>query len=364
MLYQRHIRYYLTHHTLFVVIASIAIAWFQQLLKFGYLLNRGVSILDLLYLSALTMPKLLFVSLPIIVPLGVLIAYYDLMEGRVLVIYRAAGLSNIGLAYPALKFALISSFILYSISGYLLPVSHNVLRAKLQYFRDNFFFSIVDEKTFTTISNSVILYIGAKNGHAIDNVIIFDDRDEANKSIIIADKGQFEMVNAVPHFSLYKGTRITVPVLGENTNKSHNSGVLSFNELEINFATNHKKQAAEYKKEIEEYAIEELLWPIGNFSPKEHLKLRLEGYKRLIWPLYSFVMTATLLAVFLNLRDSRSGIKISQWGAVALAILVPCYGYFASLNIVLKTSQYFAVIWMLPAIWFALALKFLISVRN
>lgn len=343
-------------HTAFLVFAAMLIAWFQQLLKFGYLLGRGVSIVDLLKLSMLVMPKILFIALPVIIALGVLMAYYDFFEQRVLVIYRAIGMGNWNLARPALQFTLMALIFVYGISLYVLPASSRIFRENLSYFKENFFFSVLNEKTFTPIAGSVVLYLGAKHeGNIVENVIIFDHRDKSNQSIILAEYGKLSIENMTPQFHLRKGVRLGYDQnINLNDSKAKDNSTLFFNELDIGFQLGSTKNKSR-SRDVEEYHIYELLNPDSSLGLKKQHKLRIEGHKRIVWPIYSIVLCSLLLGVFLQFRDNRLGIGVKQWTSIAIMVILPCYFYFASLSFISKHPPYLWVMYLLPIIWLMLA---------
>ena len=331
------------------------IAWFQQLLKFGYLLGRGVSISDLLYLSLLVMPKILFISLPVIIVFGILIAYYELFESRVLVIYRSIGINNFHLALPALQFSLGALLLTYSISLYALPYSSGVFKDNLSYFRENFFFSVLEEKVFTPIAGSVVLYIGSKyNDNIVEDVVLFDHRDRANQSVILAEYGKISVENTTPQFHLRNGVRLGYDNIGSVAGDGADNNMLFFNKLDIGFQLG-ADNGAPRSRDIEEYYIYELLFPDAELSSARQHRLRTEGHKRIVWPLYIVVLCSLLLSIFLQFRDNRLGIGTKQWAVIVAMIVVPCYLYFASLSFVLKHPGYSFVMYILPTMWLVIS---------
>ena len=88
--------------TLFVTIALSAAIWLTQSLRLvDLIVNRGLSAELFFYLGILILPRFIDIVLPIGIFIAVLFTYNKLTAESEIVVMRAAGMSQFGLAKPA-----------------------------------------------------------------------------------------------------------------------------------------------------------------------------------------------------------------------------------------------------------------------
>ena len=73
--YQKYFIKNILYYFLIIFSVAISIIWAVQLLKFLYLLQQGISILDFLSFAIYLLPSILFVTLPIILLISVFLTY-------------------------------------------------------------------------------------------------------------------------------------------------------------------------------------------------------------------------------------------------------------------------------------------------
>ena len=92
-----------------VAFSFTCVIWLTQSLRFiDLIINKGLSFGLFLYMTALLLPSLLSVILPIALFAAVLYTYHQLIVDREIIVLKAIGLSNARLALPALGIASIS----------------------------------------------------------------------------------------------------------------------------------------------------------------------------------------------------------------------------------------------------------------
>ena len=110
--------------TAFVALALTFAMWLAQSLKMiDYMVNRGLPASRFMELVLLLLPGFLGVVLPISTAIGAVFVYNKLTQDSELVVMRAAGMSPIQLARPAMTLGIISSLLVYAIALYFLPLS-------------------------------------------------------------------------------------------------------------------------------------------------------------------------------------------------------------------------------------------------
>src|ERR1700745_987604 len=144
----------------FVTAALSAAIWLAQSLRLiDLIVNRGLSIEIFLSLAALLLPRFLDIVLPIGVFIAVLFTFNRLTAESELVVMRSAGMSHLALAKPVLVLAGIAFLILMSLSAYFLPASNRAFKDLQFEIRNRFVSSLIQEGTFTTISDKLTIYI-------------------------------------------------------------------------------------------------------------------------------------------------------------------------------------------------------------
>ncbi len=98
--------------------------------------------------------------LPIGTFIAVLFVFNKLITESELVVMRSAGLSPFGLAKPVLELGAIAWLMLMFLSLYLLPVSNREFKDMQFEIRNRFVSSLLQEGSFTTISDKLTIYIG------------------------------------------------------------------------------------------------------------------------------------------------------------------------------------------------------------
>ncbi len=175
---------------IFVTAALAAAVWLAQSLPLiDLIVNRGLSLDIFLYLALLILPRFLDIVLPIGVFIAVLLTFNRLTSESELVVMRAAVLGPMTLARPVLMLAGIAFAILMSFSLYLLPVSSRAFKDLQFEIRNRFVSSLIQEGTFTNVSDKLTLYIRNRDadGDAV-GLLINDNRDPAKPVTILAER--------------------------------------------------------------------------------------------------------------------------------------------------------------------------------
>ncbi|MGX6960379.1 MAG: LptF/LptG family permease [Rickettsia endosymbiont of Pentastiridius leporinus] len=317
-----------------IAFAVTSLVWITQVLKFLYLFDKGIKVTDFCGLIILVLPTLLFILLPIASVIAIIYIYNNLKVERQLIILQASGVNNFQLALPALYIALIVMLLAYYISSTIMPLSHITLKSRLNFIKNNYISGMIEEKTFNKITKDITIYIDKKSaGNIMNGVIIFDNRNADNPSVVFAGSGTFDIYDNNPIFGLNNGIRQEYDINGNLTQ-------LSFKSLMIKLQNeNPIAEKTEHNKEINEYYITELLNPSININNEKRIKLIAEAHQRIIWSLYNFVLPFLSLAVFLRYPYSKKTTFIPILIA-ALAVLMVASTHFILHNLALKNLSF------------------------
>src|SRR5437763_14068857 len=206
--------------TLFVTAALSAAVWLAQSLRLiDLIVNRGLSVEVFLYLALLILPRFFDIVLPIGAFIAVLFVFNKLTAESELVVMRASGLSPQALAKPIMILAGLGFVLLMSLSAYFLPASNREFKDLQFEIRNRFVSSLLQEGTFTNISDKLTIYIGGRDERGeVTGLLIHDERDPEQPPTIFAERGAF--ADAAP------GSRI-IMVNGNRQKYDRASGKLS-----------------------------------------------------------------------------------------------------------------------------------------
>ena len=105
--------------TLLVGFVMTGVIWlFLSVRAVEHIVNRDVSVKTFLYLSMLQVPNFLVHIIPISIFIATLFVYSRLNSDRELIVMRAAGLSPLSLAKPALLIAFVAMLLGYALTLY------------------------------------------------------------------------------------------------------------------------------------------------------------------------------------------------------------------------------------------------------
>jgi lipopolysaccharide export system permease protein len=298
--------------TLFVTAALSAAVWLAQSLRLvDLIVNRGLSAEVFLYLALLILPRFFDIVLPIGAFIAVLFIFNRLTAESELVVMRSAGLSPLTLARPVMILAGIGFLALMSLSAYFLPASNREFKDLQFEIRNRFVSSLLQEGTFTNISDKLTIYVGSRNERGeITGILINDERDPQQPVTIFAERGAF--ANA------QDGSRI-IMVNGNRQRFDRATGklsVLTFDSYTLDLATLRDAPVVRFR-EAQERFLGELFFPPADIDAATYRSFIVEANQRLAVPLSVFSFVMIPLACLLPGEFNRRG----QLQRVLLAVL-------------------------------------------
>ena len=298
---------------IFVTVALSAAIWLAQSLRLiDLIVNRGLSIEVFLYLALLILPRFLDIVLPIGVFIAVLFVFNRLSGESELVVMRSAGLSHLALARPVLMLAGIAFFALMSLSVYFLPASNRAFKDLQFEIRNRFVASLLQEGTFTTISDKLTIYIRARNERGeLIGLLINDDREPRRPVTILAERGVFADTPAGARIVMVNGNR------QQFDTETRKLSLLTFERYTLDLASLHDAPVVRFR-EAQERFLGELFFPPSETGPELRLGFLVEAHQRILIPLSVFSFALIPLACLLPGEFDRRG----QLKRALLAILI------------------------------------------
>lgn len=298
------------------------IIWLSQSLRFiEMIVNRGLSGGMFVYLTMLLLPNFLVLVLPIALFTVVVFTYSKLIGDRELMVMRAAGLSQLALAKPALILAVLTVGAGYLLNLYVVPQSYAKFRALQWDIRYNYTHILLREGAFNTIADGITVYVRQRTSDGkLLGILVHDQRDKENPFTLMAAKGAMVETGEGARVVMFNGNRQAVD---KETNKL---SILYFDRYVFDLSTT-RAAIEDRHREPRERNLDELL-DIGaadpDLAPKEHGKFIVEGHKRLVSPLAALAYALVGLACLISGGFSRR--TQTRQVSLAIAIMVALQG--------------------------------------
>ncbi len=330
---------------LFITLGLTLAVWLIQSLRWiDYIVNRGLPASTFLYFVGLLLPSLLGVFLPIAAFCAVLFVYYKLIMDSEMVVLRAAGLSPLQVARPAIILTGLVTLLVYSITLYLLPASYRAFKELENDIRSDVSAVLLQEGVFNKLADGITVYVRERSSDGeLRGILVHDDRDPEKPVTMMAERGALVRSEQGPRVVMVNGNRQQVEREGGRLS------LLSFDRHTMELSEIQGSTHARWRGPRERY-LHELFNPtndpddVGNYN-----KLIAEGHQRLVAPLYVLAFVMIALAALLSGEHNRRG----QIKRVLAAIV--CVGALEGLSLVLHdlaTQSFLAV----PAMYAAAVL--------
>ncbi len=292
----------------------VALVWMTQSLRFVELIvDRGLSLWAFVKLTGLLVPSFVAIILPVAVFVVVLFAYQRLAADREITVMRAAGVSNLGLARPALLLGLGAFVLCFVLNLWIVPAAFGAFREYQFAVRNRVAAFLLQEGVFTQVTSKLTVYIGRRDPNGtLHNLLIDDERDPDSPVTVLAETGRLLGTGAAPTVLLYNGSREQVDP------KTGALEVVSFARNAINLAQTGGANAPKFRDPTE-MSLGELLHPPPGAVQKRDLgKLLAEAYRRLTSPFTCIGYALLALAAVLCGRFRRHGGGMRVFAAVLI----------------------------------------------
>lgn len=299
----RYILGQLVTATIFVTLALTFAIWLTQSLRLiDYIVNRGLPASTFLTFIALLLPSFLGIVLPIATFVAVLFVYYKLTMDSEMVVMRAAGLSQLQLARPALILGVMITLAVYSISLYFLPVSFRNFKDLQNTFRSDFSTVLLQEGVFTALNDDITVYVRERSPDGeLRGILVHDNRDPEKPVTMMAERGALVPSEAGPRVVMENGNRQEVqPGTGRFS-------LLYFDRYTIELSEFGEAAKARWREPKERF-LGELLFPSSDRRDQRYYQeLIAEAHHRLSSPLYTLVFVLIGMAALLSGEFNRRG---------------------------------------------------------
>jgi lipopolysaccharide export system permease protein len=318
----------------------VALIWLTQSLRFVELVvNRGLSFGVFLRLTGLLVPNFVAVILPITTFVVVQFIYQRLAGDRELTVMRAAGLSPMALARPALGLAAAVVGACYVLNLSIVPVSYTAFREQQFEIRNRLAAFLLQEGVFTPVSDDLTVYVRSRDQDGtLRGILVEDDRQKNSRATILAERGR--LVNGVngPRVLLQAGSRQEIDRTSGRLN------VLTFAENSIDLASDSKGTEQRYR-DATEMSLAELMHPDATVNPRDAAKFLVEAHRRLSAPLTAMSFALVALLSVLTGAFQRHGNVLRPLAAVLSVVALLALG-LAIANLAARQAELIPLIWL------------------
>jgi len=335
---QRYLKYIMGHllwPTVLITLSLTGIIWLTQVLRFiDFMLNRGLSLSDFLYLTGLMLPSLLLILIPVSLCIAVIYTYNKLTGDSELIVFNAVGISKMQLALPALYIGAICALLCFILSFYLMPVATQQFRDIRTFFRDKYASVLLEEEVFNTPMDGLTVFVRKRDRqNNLYGILLHDNRIYDKPVTMMAAQGKLEQTPAGPRFYLIDGLRQEI--------REGKVNWLSFDNYALDIA--FYGQDVQRQREPDERTIGEL-FDYEHVNAAEISKMRAEGHQRIVWPFFCLALPLMVLAIIFSGEFNRRG----QWKRMSFsaASSAGCIMlFFALRNLVVKHP------WLIPSMY-------------
>lgn len=316
----RYILRQLVTGTVLVTVGLLCILWLTQSLRFVELIiSKGLSFGTFLHLTGLLLPNLLIIILPVALFAVVLFTYNKLNMDRELIVLRAAGLSPLGLARPALMLAVVLTVLTYGMTLHWVPESVRAFREMQWSVRNDISRVLIKEGAFTTVVPDVTVYVRSRSSSGeLLGILVHDTRDPDETATLMAERGALVHGEDGPRVVMVNGSRHSVE---KGTGRL---SLLYFDSYTMTFGDGSANGGPRFRDARERTMDELLETQPGDegLSPVDIRRFRVEAHQRLVNPLAHVTFTLIAMAALLTGPFERQGNARRIAGAIAGMVVV------------------------------------------
>jgi len=324
------------------IAVTFVVLFTQSFRMLSFVIDNSSTMVVFFQLMGLLIPTFLPLIVPISLGVAVLFIYHKFVVDSEMVVMRAAGMSPMHLALPALILAGMVVMAGYGFTIWVTPMANRSL-VTLQYkVRDDFSAFMIRPGAFNDLAEGLTFYARTRaQGGGFEDILVHDVRDPAQPVTIMAEKGLFYIENSEPQFVVFNGRRQAVNVeTGRLQELNFDRYVFDLHLLRNNGATR--------ALDPREMTVNEL-WAASMSKTSEKnaaLKgnVRSELHQRLGGPLLSLTFAVIAVAVILAGDFNRRGMSRRVIGATIAIVVVQA----AMISLV---SQVAKSAWIIPVLY-------------
>jgi lipopolysaccharide export system permease protein len=301
--------------TVFVAATLTCVVWLTQSLRFiEMIVNRGLSAPLFAYFTLLLLPTFLTIILPISLFAATLFVYNRLLSDSELVVMRAGGCSQYGLARPALVLMVLATATCFLLTAYLMPTAYREFKGLQNTLRNSYPTVLLQEGVFNNVVAGVTVYVRRREADGeLSGIIVHDSRDAARPVTLMAERGRIVSGASGPRVVMAVGNRQQVDA------RDGGLSLLYFERYSFDIGKLSNVQGPRWREPRERF-LHELFYPEARDAWKAN-KLYMEGHHRLAQPLLPVAFTLVALALLLSGDFNRRGQTVRILSAIGFVVV-------------------------------------------
>lgn len=311
----------------FFALIFTGVIWLTQSLRIiDLVVNNGQSAAVFLEFTALLLPTVMAIVLPIAGFAATLFALHRLYSESELVAMMAAGQSDRALARPVMLFGLGVLVAMGVITTYLMPMASHALNLRTATLRGDIANALIREGQFMNPARGLTIYVrDASRTGEMAGIFIHDTREPGVAVTYTADRAALVRDDGAVRVVMIDGTAQQLDAA---------TGALStlrFDTFAYDLSALMEGRGIRDRKPSE-YAFPVLIDPPADIRARSGFKLGewvAEGHEQISAPLYALVLPLIAVAFILGGGFRRRGFARQIWAGAAAAVAVRLLGVAA-----------------------------------
>jgi len=316
----------------------------QSIRLVDLIVNRGIPLSEFAIMASLMVPRFVAFILPVSLFGATVFVYHRMIGDNELVILRSAGIGQFGLAKPAILVSVATVFITLSMTSYFMPTASQEFRERLDKNRSQWGAALLHEGKFTSIGDSVTMFVRKRNGSELFGILYHSSEDENAPYTVMAQRGSVIDTEQGPRIVVLDGNRQTF-----EDGKIH---FLSFERSVLDIGVKSEEVGIHWPQPEERY-LPNLLQPGDTPNDqKYHNNLIEEGNSRIAMIFLPVSYIGIALIFMLRAGFSRRGNTWPILGSVAVMTAILA-GHLSLANLSSKNLDFLPLLYanaILPAI--------------
>ncbi len=343
---------------LFFVLVFTGVIWLTQSLRvIDTVVNNGQSARVFLEFTALLLPTVLSIVLPISVFAAVLYAVNRLFGDSEIVVMLAAGLSGTAILRAVTAFALIIMACTYVLTLWLMPLAQREMRDRLTEIRGDVAVAFLREGAFLEPVQGVTVYLrGVGAEGELLGVFVHDERDPEREVTYTA--GRALLVRDLTGTRLVMFDGIAQSIVPAESPGTGDLSVLRFEQLSYDLTAPDESGADRARKPSELFLPDLLSITPEEAAPRPIGEFRAEAHEALSGPLYVIALPLLAVAFIVSAGFRRQGFagRIVLAAAAGMGLRL---GGLAIKSAVTGAAALWPLLYLPPALGIAAALVML-----
>lgn len=349
---------------LFFVLVFTGVIWLTQSLRvINTVVNNGQSALVFLEFTALLLPMVLSIVLPISLFAAVLYAINRLFTDSEIVVMMASGLSGTSLLRAVTVFALIVMVMVCAITLYLMPTAQREMRDRISQIRSDVAAAFIREGDFISPDKGITVYLRETgNPGEMFGVFIQDERDPEQVVTYTAERALLIRDDEGTRLVMFDGIAQSQTTEAAQA-QSEDLSILRFQQLAYDLTKLEATGRSRARKPSEMYLPRLLTINEKDARPRGIGDFRAEAHEALSSPLYVLALPLLAVAFVVSAGFRRQGfagrIILAAIAGLGLRLLG-----LATKSTVSGAPELWPLMYLPPVLGLIVALWMLIDVRR